>query len=70
MEEELCPSLSKRTNEMRVLIISSPRSMLHIYTNYANLEATPNSANEIKINANITKRHKGKFRVRSTYTYV
>lgn len=70
MEEAHCPGLSKRTNKMRVHIISSPRSTLYIYTNYANLEAMQykaNSTNELKINANITKGHKGKFRLRSTY---
>lgn len=73
MKEEHCPDPSKRTDKMKVHIISSPRCKLYIYTNYANLEGIQykaNSANELKSNMNITKHHKGKFRLCSTYALV
>lgn len=72
MKEGHCLDPSKSTDKMKVHIISSPRSKLYIYTNYANLEGIQykaKSANELKINKNITKHHKGKFRLHSTYGY-
>lgn len=73
MEEEHCLGSPEKTNEMRVHIISSPRGMLYIYTNYANLGAIQykdNSATELKINANVTEHHKEKFWLHNTYAYV
>lgn len=69
MKEEHCPDPSKMTDKMKVHTISSPRSKLYIYTNYANLEGIQykaKSANELKIKTNIMKHHKGKFRLCST----
>lgn len=73
MKEDHCPDPSKMTDKMKVQIISSPRSKLYIYTNYPNLKGIrykAKSANELKINKNITKHHKGKFRLHSTYAHV
>lgn len=72
MKEQHCPDPSKRTDKMKVHIISSLRSKLCIYINYANLKGIQykaKTANELKSKKNIRKHHKGKFRLHSTYGY-